>query len=114
MQKGASAEKVEAALGDYRKSPLFSPLEKLALENRVKQLTSGTAIASTSRPATQAPASSKPEDLARIALENFRSKFNPFLQSSPRGSARCRPCGRSLRMRPVASTNRLALGFLPV
>ena len=32
MRYGASAEKVEAALGDYRKSALFSPREKLALE----------------------------------------------------------------------------------
>jgi len=32
MQNGASAEKVEAALGDYKKSPHFSPREKLALE----------------------------------------------------------------------------------
>ncbi|MBI2210003.1 MAG: hypothetical protein HYU47_05300 [Deltaproteobacteria bacterium] len=32
MQNGASAEKVEAVLGDYRKNPLFSPRERLALE----------------------------------------------------------------------------------
>ena len=32
MRNGAAAEKVEAALGDYKKSRLFSPREKLALE----------------------------------------------------------------------------------
>lgn len=32
MQNGAPAEKVEAALGDYKKSAHFSPREKLALE----------------------------------------------------------------------------------
>ena len=32
MQHGASAEKVEAALGDYKKNSLFSAREKLALE----------------------------------------------------------------------------------
>ena len=32
MQNGASAERVEAALGNYKKSELFSPPEKLALE----------------------------------------------------------------------------------
>ena len=32
MRNGATPEKVEAALGDYKKSPLFSTREKLALE----------------------------------------------------------------------------------
>ena len=32
MRNGASAEKVEAALGDYKKSAVVSPREKLALE----------------------------------------------------------------------------------
>ena len=32
MRNGASEEKVEAALGKYKKSPLFSQREKLALE----------------------------------------------------------------------------------
>ena len=32
MQHGASAEKLEAALGDYKKSAVFSSREKLALE----------------------------------------------------------------------------------
>ena len=32
MRNGATAEKVEAALGDYKKSALFSTREKLALE----------------------------------------------------------------------------------
>jgi len=32
MQNGAAAEKVEAALGDYKKNPLFSLRERLALE----------------------------------------------------------------------------------
>jgi hypothetical protein len=32
MQNGAAAEKVEAVLGDYKKNPLFSLRERLALE----------------------------------------------------------------------------------
>jgi hypothetical protein len=32
MQNGAAAEKVEAALGDTKKTPSFSSRERLALE----------------------------------------------------------------------------------
>lgn len=32
MQNGSAAEKVEAALGDYKNNPLFSQREQLALE----------------------------------------------------------------------------------
>jgi hypothetical protein len=32
MQNGAAGEKVEAALGNYKKTPLFSLRERLALE----------------------------------------------------------------------------------
>ena len=32
MHNGAAAEKVEAVLGDWRKTPLFSMRERLALE----------------------------------------------------------------------------------
>ena len=32
MQNGAAGEKVEAALGDYKKNPVFSFRKRLALE----------------------------------------------------------------------------------
>jgi alkylhydroperoxidase family enzyme len=87
MHNGASAEKVEAALGDYKRSPLFSPREKLALElcermtytskrvtdhffNRLKRYFSEEELV---------------ELAAIIALENFRSKFNPVFAVEAQG-----------------------------
>ncbi len=66
MQNGAAGEKVEAALGDYKKNPLFSLRERLALElaermTYKKYFTDEELV----------------ELAAVIALENFRSKFNP-------------------------------------
>jgi cytochrome c-type biogenesis protein CcmH/NrfG len=58
-------------------------LAKLALENRVKQLTSGAAVASASHPGTQTPAASKPEDLARIKqLEKDRDELTKKLEAA--------------------------------
>ena len=45
MQNGAAAEKVEAALADYKKNPLFSLRERLAqsgIKNRVQRKASRT------------------------------------------------------------------------
>ena len=87
MQHGASAEKVEASLGDYKKSAVFSSREKLALElcermtytnkrvtdgffNRLKKSFSEVEIV---------------ELAAIIALENFRSKFNPVFAVEAHG-----------------------------
>jgi alkylhydroperoxidase family enzyme len=44
MQHGASADKVEAALGDYKKSAKFSPREKLALELCVRMTYTGKRV----------------------------------------------------------------------
>jgi tetratricopeptide (TPR) repeat protein len=58
-------------------------LAKLALESRVKQLSSGTVVASANRPATQAPAASKPEDVARIKqLEKERDDLTKKLEAA--------------------------------
>jgi len=87
MQHGVSAERVEAALGDYKKSAVFSSREKLALElcermtytnkrvtdgffNRLKKSFSEVEIV---------------ELAAIIALENFRSKFNPVFAVEAHG-----------------------------
>ena len=87
MQNGAAAEKVEAVLGNYKKNPLFSLRERLALElaermtytrkrvtdkffNRLKQHFSDEELV---------------ELAAVIALENFRSKFNPVFGVEPNG-----------------------------
>src|ERR1043165_3210844 len=87
MRNGASAEKVGAALGDYQQSSLFSTREKLALElcermtytdqrvsdrffDRLKQHFSDEELV---------------ELAAIIALENFRSKFNPVFAVEAHG-----------------------------
>ena len=80
MQNGASAEKVEAALGDYKKSPHFSPREKLALELCERMTYTNKRV--TDRFFARLKRHFADEELvelkAMIALENFRSKFNPI------------------------------------
>src|SRR5438128_6204589 len=87
MQNGASAEKVEAALGDYRKSPIFSPREKLALELCERMTYSGKRV--TDRFFNRLKRHFTEEELvelaAIIALENFRSKFNPVFAVEAQG-----------------------------
>ena len=87
MQNGASAEKVEAALGDYRKSPIFSPREKLALELCERMTYTNKRI--TDRFFNRLKRHFTEEELvelaAIIALENFRSKFNPPLGIEAQG-----------------------------
>src|SRR3970040_2456736 len=79
MQNGASAEKVEAVLGDYRKNPLFSPRERLALELAERMTYTKKRV--TDRFFKRVKRHFTDEELvelaAIIALENFRSKFNP-------------------------------------
>jgi alkylhydroperoxidase family enzyme len=90
MQKGASAEKVEAALGDYRKSPLFSPREKLALELCERMTYTNKRV--TDRFFNRLKRHFTEEELvelaAIIALENFRSKFNPVFAVESQGFCR--------------------------
>ena len=79
MQNGASAEKVEAVLGNYRKDPLFSLRERLALELAERMTYTGKRV--TDRFFERLKKQFRDEEVvelaAVIALENFRSKFNP-------------------------------------
>lgn len=87
MQNGASAEKVEAALGDYLKSPLFSQREKLALELCERMTHTDKRV--TDRFFDRLKRHFTEEELvelaAIIALENFRSKFNPVFAVESQG-----------------------------
>ena len=87
MQNGASAEKVAAALGDYRKSELFSPREKLALELCERMTYTKNRV--TDRFFNRLKRHFSEEELvelaAIIALENFRSKFNPVFAVESQG-----------------------------
>ena len=87
MQNGASPEKVEAALGDYRKSPLFSPREKLALELCERMTYTNKRV--TDRFFNRLKRHFSEEEIvelaAIIALENFRSKFNPVFAVESQG-----------------------------
>jgi alkylhydroperoxidase family enzyme len=79
MHHGASEDKVAAALGDYRKSELFSAREKLALELCERMTYTNKRV--TDRFFNRLKRHFSDEELvelaAIIALENFRSKFNP-------------------------------------
>ena len=87
MRNGASAEKVEAALGDYKNSPLFSAREKLALELCERMTYTERRV--TDRFFDQLKEHFSEEELvelaAIIALENFRSKFNPVFAVEAQG-----------------------------
>src|SRR5215831_9089670 len=87
MQNGASAEKVEAALGDYRKSRLFSVRERLALELAERMTYTHKRV--TDRFFQRLKRYFSDEELvelaAVIALENFRSKFNPVFAVEAHG-----------------------------
>lgn len=78
MQNGASAEKVEAVLGDYKRSPLLSLRERLALELAERMTYTGKRV--TAKFFNRLRRHYSDEELvelaAIIALENFRSKFN--------------------------------------
>ena len=79
MHNGAAAEKIEAVLADWRKSPLFSVRERLALELAERMTYTGKRI--TDKFFRRLKKHFTDEELvelaAVIALENFRSKFNP-------------------------------------
>jgi alkylhydroperoxidase family enzyme len=87
MQHGASAEKVEAALGDYKKCALFSAREKLALELCERMTYTNKRV--TDRFFNRLKKHFSDEELvelaAIIALENFRSKFNPVFAVEAQG-----------------------------
>jgi alkylhydroperoxidase family enzyme len=79
MRHGASAEKVEAVLGDYRKNALLTIKEKLAIELCERMTFTSKRV--TDRFFNRLKRNYSEEELvelaAIIALENFRSKFNP-------------------------------------
>jgi alkylhydroperoxidase family enzyme len=87
MQYGAAAEKVEAALGNYKNSPLFSARERLALELAERMTYTGKRV--TDKFFNRLRQHFSDEELvelaAVIALENFRSKFNPVFGVEPNG-----------------------------
>jgi len=79
MQQGASAEKVEAVLTDSRKSPLLSRRERLALELAERMTYTNKRVTEPFFRRLERHFSDEElvELAAVIALENFRSKFNP-------------------------------------
>lgn len=79
MQKGASAEKVEAVLGNYKKSGVLSVRERLALELAERMTYTNKRVTNKffSRLQRHFTDEELVELAAVIALENFRSKFNP-------------------------------------
>ena len=87
MQHGASAEKVTAALGGYKKSAQFSPREKLAFELCERMTYTNKRV--TDRFFNRLKKHFSDEELvelaAIIALENFRSKFNPVFAVESQG-----------------------------
>jgi alkylhydroperoxidase family enzyme len=87
MRHGASSEKVEAALGDYHKSPLLSDKEKLALELCERMTYTRKRVTDKFFKRLQRHYSEEElvELAAIIALENFRSKFNPVFAVESQG-----------------------------
>jgi alkylhydroperoxidase family enzyme len=79
MQKGASAEKVEAVLGKYKKSAVLSVRERLALELAERMTYTNKRVTNKFFSCLQKHFTDEElvELAAMIALENFRSKFNP-------------------------------------
>src|ERR1044072_7445844 len=79
MHNGAAGEKVEALLGDWKKSPLFSARERLALELAERMTYTGKRVTDKffARLKKHFTDEEMVELAAVIALENFRSKFNP-------------------------------------
>ncbi|TMA05113.1 MAG: hypothetical protein E6J89_19455 [Deltaproteobacteria bacterium] len=87
MQNGASGDKVAAALGDYRKSPLFSTRERLTLELAERMTYTGKRVSERffKRLKNHFTDEELVELAAIIALENFRSKFNPVFAVESQG-----------------------------
>jgi alkylhydroperoxidase family enzyme len=87
MQHGASAEKIEAALGSYRKSRLFSVRERLALELAERMTYTNKRVTEPffNRLKRHFSDEELVELAAIVALENFRSKFNPVFAVESQG-----------------------------
>jgi alkylhydroperoxidase family enzyme len=87
MQHGASEQKVEAALGDYKKNEVLSTKEKLALELCERMTYTDKRVTDDffERLKGQYREEELVELAAIIALENFRSKFNPVFAVESQG-----------------------------
>ncbi len=87
MHNGAAAEKVEAVLGDYRNNPLFSPRDRVALELAERMTYTNERVSDSFFETLKQHFSDEElvELAAVIALENFRSKFNPVFGIEPNG-----------------------------
>ena len=87
MHNGAAEEKVEAVLGDWKKNSLFSARERLALELADRMTYTGKRV--TDKFFKRLKKHFTDEELvelaAVIALENFRSKFNPVFAVEAHG-----------------------------
>ena len=86
MQAGASEDKIRQ-LPAWRESALFSPLERDALEYAEKITITGEKVADDLFARLRAHFSEAQivELTAAVALENFRSKFNPALGIEAQG-----------------------------
>jgi len=87
MQNGAPAEKLEAVLGNYRKSPVLSLRERLALELAERMTYTGKRVTDKFFKRLKRTFTDREtvELAAIIALENFRSKFNPVFAVESQG-----------------------------
>jgi alkylhydroperoxidase family enzyme len=86
MQAGASDEKI-GAVGTWRQSALFSPVERDVLEYAEKITITGEKVTDElhGRLRTHFTEAQIVELTAAVALENFRSKFNPALGIEAQG-----------------------------
>lgn len=86
MQAGASDEKI-GAVATWRGSALFAPLERDALEYAEKMTITGEVVTDElhARLRGHFTEAQIVELTAAVALENFRSKFNPALGIEAQG-----------------------------
>jgi alkylhydroperoxidase family enzyme len=86
MQAGASDEKIQA-VPRWRDSALFSPLERDALDYAEKITITGETVTDELHARLRAHLTEAQivELTAAVALENFRSKFNPALGIEAQG-----------------------------
>jgi alkylhydroperoxidase family enzyme len=86
MQAGASEDKVRA-VQQWRESGLFSPLERDALEYAERITITGETVTDELHARLRAHFTEAQivELTAAVALENFRSKFNPALGIEAQG-----------------------------
>ena len=86
MQAGASEEKIRQVPA-WRESPLFSPLERDALDYAERITITGEKVTDElfARLRSHFSEAQIVELTAGVALENFRSKFNPALGIEAQG-----------------------------